>query len=426
MFNISRRKFGILVGSVAAGAVLAGCSGSGGGGEGSVTWSTWGSPEDLKSFDRFQEAFKAEHSDITLNFQPVPSYDDYNSKLMTQLTSNTAPDVFYIGDDRVASIIRNDVLLPIGDNLQGISESDFADSLLNIARWDGELYALPNDVNPDTLWYDKEALAAAGITEDPAELAANDEWTTEVFLEMSDKLAVAGLTSAVFWNYWATHYSWITSQDGQAYDDEGNFVAHTDETSIAALQEFADRFQAEEFKLADLLPAGAGSESMLVTHKLGFLAAGRYTIGAIRGAGVDEASYDVVRWPSPDGAARPTGVAASYLAINKNAADQEAALTFFSEFLSAEGQKLRLEDTGNAVPSINGADEIVLSGGYPAHAQTMLDMRDLGYSNFPTEAAVPDLSNQISVEYMQPLYQGNSDARATLEAVAALIEEKTA
>ena len=165
---------------------------------------------------------------------------------------------------------------------------------------------------------------------------------------------------------------------------------------------------------------------MLVTHKLGFFAAGRYTIAAIRGAGVDETLYDIVRWPSVDGTAKPTGVAASYLAINAKTADPEAALKFFTAFLDADGQKLRLEGAGNAVPSINGADDIVLSEGYPAHAQTMLDMRDLGYSNFPTEAAVPDLSNQISVEYMQPLYEGKSDAKSTLEAVAKLVEEKTA
>ncbi|MCC2591884.1 extracellular solute-binding protein [Tessaracoccus sp. OS52] len=428
--NISRRKLLFATGGVAASAVLVACSGNSGssGEKGAVTWSTWGSPDELKGFDRFQEAFKTNNPDIELKFQPVPSYGDYHSKLQTQLTSNTAPDVFYVGDDRIASIIRNDVLLPIGEGLADtdLSQDDFAENILDIARWEGEVYALPNDVNPDTLWYDKEALAAAGITDDPAELAENDEWTTEAFLDMSTKLAAAGLTGAVFWNYWATHASWMTSQDGQVYDADGKYVAHTDSNSVAAMEEFAARFQAGEFKLADLLPTGAGSESMLVTHKLGFLAAGRYTIGAIRGAGVDETLYDVVRWPSPDGKARPTGVAASYLAINKNAADPEAALKFFSSFLDAEGQRLRLEDAGNAVPSVKGADDIVLDAGYPAHAQTMLDMRDLGYSNFPTEAAVPDLSNTISVEYMQPLYEGKSTAQETLDAVAALVEEQTA
>lgn len=177
--TLTRRAFGGLAVTAAALGTLTACSGSnsGGGGEGKVVWSTWGSPEDLKSYDKFQEAFKAANPDIALVFQPTASYSEYHSKLLTQLSSNTAPDVFYIGDDRVASIIRNNVLLPIEG--AEVKESDFAKNVLDIARWEGKLYALPNDVNPDTLWYDKEALKAAGITEDPAELAANDQWTTE-------------------------------------------------------------------------------------------------------------------------------------------------------------------------------------------------------------------------------------------------------
>lgn len=422
--QFSRRTFVALTGLAAAAASVTACSESGGsaGGSGKVVWSTWGSADDLKSFDRFQEAFKKANPDIDLVFQPTASYSDYHSKLLTQLSSGTAPDVFYIGDDRIASVIRNDVLLPIEG--ASVKESDFADNVLNIARWEGKLYALPNDVNPDTLWYSKEALRAAGITEDPAELAAKDAWTIDTFFDMTKKLAAAGLTGAVYWNYWATHDGFMTAAGGKVYDGD-MYVAHQDPKSVEAMQAYADRFATGEFKLADLLPEGSGSETLLVTHKLGFLAAGRYTIGAIRGAGADETLFDIVRWPTPDGKAAPTGVAASYLAINKKVGDKEAALTFFSAFLDAEGQKLRLEGTGNAVPSIKGADDIVLSGNYPAHAQTMLDMRDIGYSNFPAEAAVPDLSNQISVEYMQPLYEGKKDAQTTLDEVAALVAEKT-
>ena len=55
----------------------------------------------------------------------------------------------------------------------------------------------------------------------------------------------------------------------------------------------------------------------------------------------------------------------------------------------AEGQTFRLEGGGNAVPSIKGADEVVLEDGYPAHAQTFLDMRDIGFENYAAEARVP-------------------------------------
>jgi multiple sugar transport system substrate-binding protein len=55
----------------------------------------------------------------------------------------------------------------------------------------------------------------------------------------------------------------------------------------------------------------------------------------------------------------------------------------------------------------------------------MLDMRDAGYSNFAAEAAIPDLSNSISVDHMLPLYEGKADAQTTLDAVADLIQEES-
>lgn len=425
--GFSRRLF--LGGAALGGLTLAACSGSSGASsEGKVIWSTWGSPEDLESFDKVQEAFQEKHGGIELVFNPTPSYSEYHSKLLTQLSAGTASDVFYVGDDHVASLLRNEVLLGLSGNLGeragGLDPDDFNPSLLEVATWEGELYALPNDVNPDTLWYDKQALEAAGVTEDPATLAEQDQWTTEAFFEMLAKLKAAGLNGASYYNYWATHYSWITSQGGQVYDGD-TFIAHEDPIAPQALQDFADRFVSGEQVVADTLPEGAGVDSLLVTHELGFLAAGRYTIGSIRGAGVDETFYDIVRWPTPDGAAAPTGVAASYLSVNASTAAPDAALSFFGEFLNADGQRLRLEGQGNAVPSIEGADDLVTEAGYPEHAQTMLDMRDMGYSNFAAEAAVPDLSNTISVDYMLPLYEGEKDAATTLNEVAELVAKET-
>lgn len=427
--------------SVLAALGLAACGGSGGGGEttggGATTggggnggdkveiiWSTWGSPEELGRFYEFNDQFMERHENISVVLQPVASYSEYHSKLLAQLTSGTAPDIFYIGDDRLGEFVDAGVLLPVSERMAGadsaVTEADFFPGLFGAAAVDGEIYAGPNDSNPDALWYSKAALEAAGITEDPAELAAANQWTTAKFLEMNDKLGDAGLIGTMYWNYWATHYSWISSQDGKAYDDAGNFVGNTDATTVKAMETFAQYFQDGKFVAADTMPEGAGADSVFVTHKAGFFAQGRYTIGTLKSAGV-EADFDIVRWPSPDGKERPTGVAASYLAINGKTKNADAAYIFWSEFLSAEGQIFRLSGGGNAVPSIQGADDVVLEDNYPPHAQTFLDMRDIGFANFPHEARIPGLSNDIS-ERMLALYEGEGTAQEALDDVAAMVQ----
>lgn len=407
---------------------LAACSGGGGASDANtVVWSTWGTPEELTRFEEFNDEFMKRHPDITVELQPVASYADYHSKLLAQLTSNTAPDVFYIGDDKIGQFVDAKVLAPLTKLMESdASETkpdDFFPGLFGAAEQDGEIFAAPNDSNPDVLWYDTQALAAAGITEDPATLAENGEWTTEKYLEMNDKLAAAGLTGSMFWNYWATHYSWISSQGGTAYDESGAFVGNDDATTVDAVDTLGRYFQDGTFVVADSMPEGAGADSEFVTHKAGFFSQGRYTIGTVESAG-EQDSYDIVRWPTPDGQPAPTGVATSYLAINGKSKAKDAAFTFWTEFLSAEGQVFRLQGGGNAVPSIKGADEVVLEDGYPAHAQTFLDMRDIGFEDYAAEAVVPGLSTDVSDLFLK-LYEGKSDAQGTLDAVADLVASKT-
>ena len=407
---------------------LAACSAGGGASDSdTVVWSTWGTPEELTRFEEFNDEFMKRHPDITVELQPVASYSDYHSKLLAQLTSNTAPDVFYIGDDKIGQFVDAKVLAPLTRLMESDASQthpdDFFPGLFGAAEQDGEIFAAPNDSNPDVLWYDKQALAAAGITEDPAALAEDGEWTTEKYLEMNDKLAAAGLTGSMFWNYWATHYSWISSQGGTAYDDSGAFVGNDDATTVDAVDTLGRYFQDGTFVVADSMPEGAGADSVFVTHKAGFFSQGRYTIGTVESAG-EQDSYDIVRWPTPDGQAAPTGVATSYLAINGKTKAKDAAFTFWTEFLSAEGQVFRLQGGGNAVPSIKGADEVVLEDGYPAHAQTFLDMRDIGFEDYAAEAVVPGLSTDVSDLFLK-LYEGKADAQGTLDAVAGLVADKT-
>lgn len=429
-----------LLAAAAAGALVLGLSACGGGGQpappanngspgaepsGEVVWSTWGSPEELERYRGLNDEFMKRHPNITVKLQPVASYGEYHSKLLAQLTSRTAPDVFYIGDDKLGQFTTAKVLLPLNERMAGpLSQTkaeDFFAGAFGAARIDGETYAAPNDVNPDALWYDKMALEAAGITEDPAELAANDQWTTAKFLEMNDKLSAAGLIGSMYWHYWATHWSWVSAQGGTSYNDAGEFVGNADSTTVAAVDTLGKYFQDKKFVLADDLPE-PGADSTFATHKAGFFAQGRYTIGMLKSAGVAE-HYDIVRWPTPDGKAAPTGIAASFLAINGGTKNPDAAFLFWTEFLSAEGQIFRLSGGGNAVPSIAGADKVVLEDNYPAHAQTFLDMRDIGFANFPTEATVAGLSDDIT-ELFGKLYKGQASSQETLDAVAALVAAK--
>jgi len=81
-----------------------------------------------------------------------------------------------------------------------------------------------------------------------------------------------------------------------------------------------------------------------------------------------------------------------------------------------------LADGGNAVPSVKGADSVVLDGNYPAHAKSFLDMTSAGFEDFAVEAKVPGLSSDVSTA-MLGMYQGKTSPADTITAVSKLMQK---
>ncbi len=140
-------------------------------GKATVVWSTWGTADELTRYEEFNKDFMKRHPDITVKLQPVADYGDYHSKLLAQLTSNTAPDVFYVGDDKIGQFVDSKRLMPLSELMDSkdskTKKDDFFPGLFGAAENDGEVYAAPNDSNPDVFWYDKQALATAGSPRTP-------------------------------------------------------------------------------------------------------------------------------------------------------------------------------------------------------------------------------------------------------------------
>ena len=54
-----------------------------------------GNPGELTRFQELTKDFNKKHSDIEVEFIPIPG--EYDQKILTQLTGGTAPDIFYAG-----------------------------------------------------------------------------------------------------------------------------------------------------------------------------------------------------------------------------------------------------------------------------------------------------------------------------------------
>ncbi|MCZ8515336.1 sugar ABC transporter substrate-binding protein [Paenibacillus filicis] len=390
-----------------------------------LKWSTWGNPGELGRFQEFTKDYNSKHPNVEFELIPIPS--DYEQKILTQLSGGTAPDVFYSGDSTISKLIENQTVSELTPYLKGdskIKEENVFKGLWGAARKNEKVYGIPVDCNPVVLWYNKKLLQDAGVSVMPADLYEKGEWNWNTFKGMLEKLRANGKHGFVLENSWLRYYSFVTANGGTLYNDKGEFVQDKDPKTVEAYKFLYDNVQNKNMTFAGTLPKGQGGDAMFMSNQVGFVSAGRWYLPIFKQS--KDLQFDIVPFPTNTGKKiEPAGVATAYMVLNKNTKYPKEAYQFLSEFVSKEGQIFRLQGGGNAVPSVEGADQVVLEGNLPEHAKYFLDVRSNGYALTPFEAGVPGLSKVITDE-MEALWLKDGKLDETLKTLGVKANQKIA
>jgi multiple sugar transport system substrate-binding protein len=140
----------------------------------------------IPALDSLIARFEAEHPEIDLDAQYVPTGDALVQKLVNAVRSNTAPDVSWIHANYLEDLVAADAIYPMAhflDGPNGLSAEDMADiypALLTYASYRGTLYSLPMEATSLGLLYNKDLFREVGLDPErpPAtweELAAYSE-----------------------------------------------------------------------------------------------------------------------------------------------------------------------------------------------------------------------------------------------------------
>ncbi|MBA2775599.1 MAG: sugar ABC transporter substrate-binding protein [Chloroflexia bacterium] len=373
----------------------------------------------MANLQTFTDDYNASQSEVVANYIPVPT-DGYDTKLLTQLNGGTAPDLFYAGDGQVSTLVKNNVVADLTELLSSDASKSrpeqFAGDLWGPVRTtDERLFGVPVDCNPLVLWYNKTLLQEAGITEMPADTYEAGNWNWETFQSILDAVTESGKRGLVLDGWWALRYSWVTNNGGAIYAD-GQFVAHEDPKSLEAFQWLADNIASENIAFAGSLPEGQGGDAMFMSGQLGFVSLGRWGLPLFRQN--ENLDSDIVPYPTNTGnKIEPSGVAVAYWMMNATTENPDEAFAFYTHFVSPEGQEGRLDTGGNAVPSIEGVEEVVIADDQPEHRQYFLDARDVGYGPLAEEAGTPGLSTEID-DLFSDLWLDGGDVQEALNTIA--------
>jgi multiple sugar transport system substrate-binding protein len=430
--RLTRRDFLKLSGAGMAGLGLLGiygCGRGGGSSTGQVDWASWANSGEAERFREYTDHFMEQYPNIQVTYTPTPNFDDYHPKILTQLNGGTAPDAFYADATWIAQFIKNGTIdklnsLMTGPNSEARPDA-FAAGLWGPARTsEGTIYGISVDCNPTLIWYNKGVLQDANISDDPMDLYENGQWKWDVFVQMNEQVASKGGMNGFMFdsgNNW--YYSWCRQNGGTPY--EGDLcVVNEDAKSVEAFQWMYDNIRSGVFTYAGNLPTGQTSDAQFNSSRTAFMEAGRWVLPVYKQN--SSLKYDVVPFPTnTDAKMEPGWVAAAYMVMNKDTASVKDTFTFITNFTSPAGQKFRLEEAGNAVPSVlEGADDVVTKDTTLEGAEYFLDIRNtglVGYAELTVPGLVEDMQDVIEKRLWLP--SGDGDVQGTLDEVAKMANE---
>jgi len=372
-----------LIGSMLAGTMLTGCGKSDDAStsvtsKGEVvqlTYNAWGAKDEDAVMKKLLAAFEAANPNIKVKYNHIP--DDYSNKMNTVLAGGSAPDVFLTSDGDFGRWVKSGLLLNMQSYVDksGIDLKDMWASALGRYQYDGKVlakgdqYALPKDIGPSVLYYNKDLFKKAGV-EFPS---SENPMTFEELLALSQKLTkkdTAGkITQYGIGPLWWEGFLWSNGGDFLSKDNK-EFVMNSKD-GIEAMQYCADLINKYKVSPDGKSTTAMSADQMFNTGKIAMIGGGRWMVPTYRKLGFD---WDVA--PMPTGKLNTwSGWSGSVgYSIYKKSKHPEEAFKLIKFLAGVEGQKLGTE-LGFQIPtfkSMSNTDLFLQKGQKPEHAEVFI------------------------------------------------------
>ncbi|MFC9558639.1 ABC transporter substrate-binding protein [Agromyces sp. NPDC056965] len=416
--RVFRYGMGVLGAAAAASLVLTGCSSGGGqaGGDGPVTlnYTIWDQNQE-PALREAADAFEEQNENVTVDITVIPSAD-YWTKIQTQLSAGSGPDVFWVNGPNFQLYASNDQLAPLDD--AGIDTADYPESLIDLYSYDDTLYGAPKDFDTIGVYYNKALFDQAGLAYPAA------GWTWDDFVTAAEKITdpaagVYGTAAAPYGQM--TYYNTVFQAGGEVLTDGATKSGMDTPEAAEGVQLWVDLIEKGASptlqQLADTWPGDTFSSG-----KMGMFFDGSWAAGTYSSA---EAIKDVVGVaPLPAGPVSDTsvihGLANAASASSKNVEWAKKLAVFLS---GEEGAQIQAK-TGTVIPAFNGTQQEWVDALPTIDAQIFLD-EVANATPLPisknTAAWMP-----IEEKYIKEIFSGQTDTETGLAAMAEEIDAKLA
>ncbi len=363
------------------------------------------------------EAFEAKYPNIHVELTNIPE-EQYGVKVETAVAAGTPPDLGFTGDRRW---FKQGLFLPLDDSIAkaGIDLSTWNAGIIGqgdlqnaeeACRYDGKTYCLGSYTGAVMLFYNKDMFDAAGI-------AYPKPWppmTIEEYVDLAARLTnkdkeVWGTANGdpVTWLPWEV----VVSPDGRKAEGVVNGAI-----SVRVHEQIAGLFQKGYAPSLNVMDPWQQGVDFFSQGKLAMVITDFQSLFKIEKAGIN---YGVTHPPTPQGVQPFFNVWTDSIGVFAKAPHPEEAKLFVM-FQATEGQRLRVEKTGDVPVSVKMAQDLGWADDKPGRAEALEVLAH----------ARPNVYLPNRWEVAGPLFDafgyivsGEKSAQAALDEAAPLMQE---
>jgi len=421
-----RRALGVLAIAGAVALTASACSAGSGGSaapqeyaapdsdlEATITYGLWDQNQ-VPAIEENIAAFNEEYPNIKVNVSVTP-FSEYWTKLQTQASSDTLPDVFWMNGPNIQLYALNGKIEPITGAVDAgdIDPGAYPESLVDLYTVDDVSYGVPKDFDTIGVWINKELFEQAGVAIPEAGWTWDDFQSTAA--EISTALAADGVYGgAGGMDGQTTYYNTILQAGGQVID--GDSSGYDTPEAQAGIQFWTDLIASGGSpSMAQLTDTSA--DQWFTSGKLAMYWGGSWFRSALGDVPFAD-SVDVL--PLPQGEEQATvihGVSNVVAAASKN----KQAAQAFQAFLASEDAQRQQGEFGSIIPAYDGTQDSFAASMPQANLQVFIDALD--YAQPLPVSANTAAWNALESELLPQAFSGE---RPVDEVTAELAEKMNA
>jgi len=354
------------------------------------------------------DAFTKANPNVKIDITVIPS-KDYWTKIQTQVSAGTGPDVFWINGPNFQLYASNGQLAPLDDAV-GKAKGDYPKALVDLYTYKGKLYGAPKDFDTIGVYYNKDLFDAAGLPYPKA------GWTWADFQNDAKKLTdsakgIWGTAAAPYGQM--TFYNTIFQAGGHVISANGKSSGYDSPEALKGVEFWSDLIKDGSSpslqQITDTWPGDTFSSGKMGMFWDGSWAASTY-------AKADGLKGHVGVAPLPAGPESDVsvihGLANVASAKSKNVGWAEKFAAFMSGKQSADIQAA----TGTVIPAYNGTQETWVKALPDLDAQMFLDEATKA-EPYPISKNT-SVWNQYEATQINAIFSGQTTAEQGLQDLA--------